>query len=199
MHKLTSAKNHDYSSNDDDGLSNFFVVAEFASISPQQTWMTLLGKHITAVQRYVSEGKLLDETIRSRLLDIANYCVLGAALFERISTQPENGQMTPTAETSWIVPLQGNPLSVVIEDIAKHGRLGCPWNPGASAQNVKYLLDFIGSTPASQLEQEVLLSILRTIRKFMTVHAEEAFDGVTISHSMSIETFIRAVKYYETN
>lgn len=79
MRELLNTKGTDYSV-DHDRLSNFKFVGQQADITPFQTWMVFACKHWTAISRFVKTGQLTDEPIEMRLIDLANYCVLLAAL-----------------------------------------------------------------------------------------------------------------------
>lgn len=80
MLAVTAAKNPDYSAGTDDAMNDYYSAAERVGITPTQAWFVLLCKHVHAVERYVKTGQLSSETIHSRLIDLANYAVLGDAL-----------------------------------------------------------------------------------------------------------------------
>jgi len=80
MASVTAAKNPDYSAGTDDAMNDYHSTAERAGITPTQAWFVLLCKHVHAVERYVKTGQLSSETIHSRLIDLANYAMLGDAL-----------------------------------------------------------------------------------------------------------------------
>ena len=66
-------------------MNDYRSAAERAGISPRQAWFVLLCKHVHAVERYVKTGQLSSETIHSRLVDLANYAMLGDALAKDLS------------------------------------------------------------------------------------------------------------------
>jgi hypothetical protein len=80
MTAVTMAKNSDYSAGTDDAMNDYYSAARRAGITPVQAWFVLLCKHVHAVERYVKTGQLSSETIHSRLIDLANYAMLGDAL-----------------------------------------------------------------------------------------------------------------------
>jgi hypothetical protein len=82
MQRITAAKNKDYSAGTADAMYDYYSTAERAGITPVQSWFVLMMKHVHAVERYVKTGDLSSETIDSRLLDLANYAMLGAALIK---------------------------------------------------------------------------------------------------------------------
>jgi hypothetical protein len=80
MSSVTVAKNADYSAGTNDAMNDYYSAAERAGITPTQAWFVLLCKHVHAVERYVKTSRLSSETIHSRLIDLANYAMLGDAL-----------------------------------------------------------------------------------------------------------------------
>ena len=80
MKAVTDAKNPDYSAGQDDAMANYYELAAAAGITPVQAWMCLMMKHVTAIMRYSKVGSVTSEPIRGRLIDLANYAMLGAAL-----------------------------------------------------------------------------------------------------------------------
>lgn len=86
MENLLVAKGGDYST-DTDRLSNFKEQAKLLGVPARVIWAVYCHKHIDAVDRWVREGKLTSETIRSRFLDLANYALLGAALAEDFNSE----------------------------------------------------------------------------------------------------------------
>lgn len=88
MREITVAKNQDYSTKEDDVTSNFKEIAELLGIEPRIVWGVLFLKHITAIMRYIRDGRLESESIDSRFFDVANYCVLGSALVKEPTDIP---------------------------------------------------------------------------------------------------------------
>ena len=67
----------------DDCVANFKRASVRLGVSPMQAWGLYLMKHMESVLTYAKTGQShCNETIRSRLLDIYNYCLLGSALAE---------------------------------------------------------------------------------------------------------------------
>lgn len=62
-----------------DRLGNFKRVAEALGVTPRVAVMTYLTKHFDSLCTYVRTG-YESEGARSRCLDLANYCLLLAAL-----------------------------------------------------------------------------------------------------------------------
>lgn len=85
MREVSHAKNLDYSAGTDDAMNDYYSAAGRAGITPAQAWFVLLCKHVHAVERYVKTGQLSSETIHSRLVDLANYAMLGDALTKDLS------------------------------------------------------------------------------------------------------------------
>lgn len=103
MIDLLKVKGGDYS-NEVDRLSNFKEQAKLLGVPARVIWAVYCHKHIDAVDRWVREGKLTSETIRSRFLDLANYALLGAALAEDLKdegsvSRPEGFGCTTISET----------------------------------------------------------------------------------------------------
>lgn len=80
MADVTSKKNPDYSAGHQDAMANYYELAAAAGVSPIQAWMCLTMKHVTAVMRFVKQGKVTSEPIHGRFIDLANYAMLGDAL-----------------------------------------------------------------------------------------------------------------------
>lgn len=79
MRSIMGVKNADYSVNDD-CMSNYTEIAKWLGVPPRTVWGVLFFKHITAIARYVRDGRVESEGIHHRMLDAANYCVLGSGL-----------------------------------------------------------------------------------------------------------------------
>ena len=80
MLDVTKTKNADYSAGTLDAMYSYHSTADRTGITPIQAWFVLLCKHIHAIERYVKIEQLNSETIHSRLIDLANYAMLGDAL-----------------------------------------------------------------------------------------------------------------------
>lgn len=80
MRKVTTAKNSDYSAGTDDAMYDYKSTAARLGVTPVQAWATLFMKHVHALEKFVKTGQLASESIHGRLIDIANYCILGDAL-----------------------------------------------------------------------------------------------------------------------
>ena len=87
MRAVTSTKNADYSSGENDAMSNYYQLSQAAGITPVQAWMCLMYKHITAIRRFVKTGSVSSETIHGRFVDLANYALLGDALVKDLTTK----------------------------------------------------------------------------------------------------------------
>jgi hypothetical protein len=81
MKALMDTKNPDYSMNDD-CMNNYKWIADNTGLTPVQAWGVLMLKHISAIVTYIKKGGLMDEPIHGRLLDLANYALLGDGLIE---------------------------------------------------------------------------------------------------------------------
>lgn len=87
MAELTAAKNADYSAGTDDAMNDYHSAAARCGVTPVQAWAILLMKHVHAVERFVKTGQLSSETIHSRLVDLANYAMLGDALVKDLEAK----------------------------------------------------------------------------------------------------------------
>lgn len=87
MKAVTDAKNPDYSAGSSDAMANYYELAAAAGITPVQAWMCLMMKHVTAIMRFAKVGSVTSEPIRGRLIDLANYAMLGAALVEDLKAK----------------------------------------------------------------------------------------------------------------
>lgn len=85
MGTLLDTKGHDYAGGkapDVDRLGNFKKAAAEIGVSPAVVWFIYFKKHVDSVATFVKTGRNTSEPIYGRLLDIANYALLGAALLE---------------------------------------------------------------------------------------------------------------------
>lgn len=80
MQAVTKAKNADYSAGSDDAMQNYYELANASGCTPLQSWMVLMTKHLTAIMRFVKTGNVSSEAIHGRMIDMANYALLGDAL-----------------------------------------------------------------------------------------------------------------------
>lgn len=80
MRSVTQAKNPDYSAGSSDAMANYYELSSATGVTPMQAWLCLTMKHVTAVMRYVKTGVSSSEPIHGRLVDLANYAMLGSAL-----------------------------------------------------------------------------------------------------------------------
>lgn len=89
MRAVTAAKNADYSAGTDDAMRNYYELSQASGCTPFQAWMCLFFKHVTAVMRYSKDGKVSSESIHGRMIDIANYAILGDALIKDLAAKSD--------------------------------------------------------------------------------------------------------------
>ena len=78
---LSDDKSVEYTISDEDRLRNFKHVAARLGITPQQSLMVYVLKHMDALCNDAKTGKQFsDESFRSRAMDICNYMILATAL-----------------------------------------------------------------------------------------------------------------------
>ncbi len=87
MDAVTKAKNADYSAGTKDAMDHYHSGAEEAGVTPVQVWFIMLMKHYQAIRRYVREGRLDSEPIHGRMIDMANYAMLGDALVNDLTNR----------------------------------------------------------------------------------------------------------------
>jgi hypothetical protein len=87
MAELTRAKNADYSAGTDDAMNDYHSASARCGVTPVQAWAVLLMKHVHAVERFVKTGTLFSESVHSRLVDLANYAMLGDALVKDMEAE----------------------------------------------------------------------------------------------------------------
>lgn len=87
MLAITSVKNTDYSAGHADAMANYYELSNASGVTPFQAWMCLFMKHVTAIMRYAKTGSVLSESIHGRMLDVANYAVLGDALIKDMAAK----------------------------------------------------------------------------------------------------------------
>jgi len=83
--EIYDAKGEDYTRGlgDADRADNFKRAAENSGISPVQAWGVYFYKHISAIWRYLRDGKLASEPIEGRIYDVINYAILFLLLIEK--------------------------------------------------------------------------------------------------------------------
>jgi len=82
--RLHQAKQEDYASKDD-GLSNFRQIAERLGLSLKQVFLTLIQKHVIALENEARSTRPLNEGVGDRLRDLACYAgLLHVALSEEL-------------------------------------------------------------------------------------------------------------------
>ena len=79
MIAILHAKGDDYAG-DADRLGNFYHIAATLGLNVRQIWAVYAQKHMGAIMTWVQAGKVSSESVHERFLDLANYCILGAAL-----------------------------------------------------------------------------------------------------------------------
>lgn len=90
MRDLLEAKGSDYSRSND-RLSNFKRIANLLDLPPLVIWNVYAQKHKDAIDTFCRTGTVSSEAIRGRFLDLANYCLLGAALVDEQQKGQTNG------------------------------------------------------------------------------------------------------------
>lgn len=84
---LSDNKSIEYTISNIDKHYNFKHVADRLGITPQQSMMVYVLKHVDAICNDAKTGKQVsDETVRSRCQDIMNYAILYASLHEENKT-----------------------------------------------------------------------------------------------------------------
>lgn len=88
---ILGKKGQDYTvgQNDTDRLYNFREGALKAGVTPRQVWFVYFWKHLTAIERYVKEGRVDSEGIKGRIQDGINYL----ALLYKIVCETERGNI----------------------------------------------------------------------------------------------------------
>lgn len=76
------AKGRDYNDGEDDRLQNFRSIGADAGVSDMQAALVLASKHWDAIKRHCRGHHCTTEDVRHRLLDLACYTILIAALEE---------------------------------------------------------------------------------------------------------------------
>lgn len=84
---ISDSKSIEYTISNTDKHYNFKHVADRLGITPQQSMMVYVLKHVDAICNDAKTGKQVsDETVRSRCQDIMNYAILYASLHEEQKT-----------------------------------------------------------------------------------------------------------------
>jgi len=76
--KILDTKGADYTSGNSsvDRLHNFRTAAADAKISMRHVWYVYAYKHWSSIKRYVVDGHVESEPLRSRVIDVINYMYL---------------------------------------------------------------------------------------------------------------------------
>ena len=76
--KIYDHKGNDYTrgKGDLDRTDNFKQAAENNGVTPFQAWGVYFYKHVSAVWRFLKDGKVESEPIDGRLHDVINYSIL---------------------------------------------------------------------------------------------------------------------------
>jgi hypothetical protein len=104
--KVLESKTRDYA-HDADQLAN---LRGTPGIRPEQALVIHMWKQFVAVCKWAEDpSKKLTQEVRERLSDIANYCILGAALAEELSplaTADRIAQLVQQCHEQPVTPLQ---------------------------------------------------------------------------------------------
>ena len=76
--KIYNHKGNDYTrgKGDLDRTDNFKMAAENNKVTPYQAWGVYFYKHVSAIWRFISDGKVESEPIEGRIHDVINYAIL---------------------------------------------------------------------------------------------------------------------------
>jgi hypothetical protein len=76
--KIYDHKGADYTrgKGDLDRTDNFKMAAENNGVTPFQAWGVYFYKHVSAVWRFLKDGKVESEPIEGRIHDVINYSIL---------------------------------------------------------------------------------------------------------------------------
>lgn len=82
--KIYNHKGNDYTrgKGDLDRTDNFKVAAENSGVTPYQAWGVYFYKHVSAIWRFLKDGKVESEPIEGRVHDVINYAILLLLLIE---------------------------------------------------------------------------------------------------------------------
>jgi hypothetical protein len=76
--RIYDVKGNDYTRGlgDIDRSDNFKRAAEFNKVSAFQAWGVYFYKHVSAIFRFIGDGKVESEPIEGRIHDVINYSIL---------------------------------------------------------------------------------------------------------------------------
>lgn len=126
---LLQHKGQDYAG-DGDRLANFKRLAEALGLTPLQIWAVYFTKHVDALTQLSKTGMLKSEPPRGRFLDVANYAILGAALFSEAEAMPPAMSELGAPGTVIETDKNGRPLMGVLNSKPERGN-----DPGLVALN----------------------------------------------------------------
>jgi len=92
---IYDVKGNDYTRGlgDIDRSDNFKRAAEFNKVSAFQAWGVYFYKHVSAIFRFIGDGKVESEPIEGRIHDVINYSILLLLLAkEQRNDDEENAQ-----------------------------------------------------------------------------------------------------------
>lgn len=97
--KIYNRKGNDYTrgKGDLDRTDNFKMAGENTGVKTVQAWGVYFYKHISAIFRFLKEGRVESEPIEGRIHDIINYAILLLLILEEEKTRvlgsegPRNG------------------------------------------------------------------------------------------------------------
>lgn len=89
--KIYDHKGNDYTrgKGDLDRTDNFKQAAENNGVTPYQAWGVYFYKHVSAVWRFLKDGKVESEPIDGRLHDVINYSILLVLLVKEMRAAKE--------------------------------------------------------------------------------------------------------------
>lgn len=96
---IYDVKGNDYTRGlgDLDRADNFKKAADFNKVSAFQAWGVYFYKHVSAIFRFIGDGKVESEPIEGRIHDIINYSILLLLLVKekRHAEGPKEGLSNP--------------------------------------------------------------------------------------------------------
>lgn len=89
--KIYNFKGNDYTrgKGDLDRTDNFKMAAENNGVTALQAWGVYFYKHVSAVWRFLKDGKVESEPIEGRIYDVINYAILLALLVKEMRGQAD--------------------------------------------------------------------------------------------------------------
>lgn len=89
--KIYNFKGNDYTrgKGDLDRTDNFKMAAENNGVTALQAWGVYFYKHVSAVWRFLKDGKVESEPIEGRIYDVINYAILLALLVKEMRGEPD--------------------------------------------------------------------------------------------------------------